>query len=213
MDAKLSCLLKGSIGLIFGGLALVVPGPVLSLFLGIFWVLLIAGIVLCLFIGITSHAEDSFFWFFCSAVLLVIGIVSILFQNLIALLFVLAIGVLAFYAAYSGISLALTRPRSKHFLVAGVIVSSLVLLGFFIHYVPSMSETLAMTVVGTFSFVFGLFAILMGVSMKEGAAAPIPPHVLIFKTCGITVKSAGTEAPSAGIPDQSCEKPDEKPPQ
>ena len=28
MDAKLSCLLKGLIGVIFGGLALVVPGPV-----------------------------------------------------------------------------------------------------------------------------------------------------------------------------------------
>ena len=46
MDAKLSSLLKGLIGVIFGGLALVVPGPVPSFSEGIFWVLLVTGIVL-----------------------------------------------------------------------------------------------------------------------------------------------------------------------
>ena len=212
MDAKLSCLLKGLIGVIFGGLALVVPGPVLALFLGIFWVLLVTGIVLCVLIAITSQAEESFFWFFCAAVLLVIGIVSTVFQNLIALVFVLAIAVLAFYAAYSGISLALTRPRSKYYLVAGAVVSSLVLLGVFVYYVPALSGSLVMTVVGTFSFVFGLFAIMMGISLKVDVAAPIPPHVLIFKTCGLPVKSPGTETSKAGTPDQPGGKSDEKPP-
>jgi uncharacterized membrane protein HdeD (DUF308 family) len=213
MDAKMSCLLKGLIGVIFGGLALIVPGPVLALFLGVFWVILVTGIVLCVLIAITSQAEESFFWFLCAAVLLVIGIVSTVFQDLMALLFVLAIAVLAFYAAYSGISLALTRPRSKYYLVAGVIVSSLVLLGVFIYYVPAMSGSLVLTVVGTFSFVFGLFAMLMGFSIKEGVQEPIPPHVLIFKTCGLPVKSPGTETPSAGTPDQATGQHNEKPPQ
>jgi hypothetical protein len=213
MDAKMSCLLKGLIGVIFGGLALVVPGPVLALFLGIFWVLLVTGIILCVLIAITSQAEESFFWFLCAAVLLVAGIVSTVFQNLIGTLFILAVAVLAFYAAYSGLSLALTRPRSKYYLVGGVIVGSLVLLGFFIYYVPAMSGSLVMTVVGTFSFVFGLFAIIMGFSINEDVQEPVPPHVLIFKTCGILVKSPGSETPSAGIPDQACGKSDEKPPQ
>jgi uncharacterized membrane protein HdeD (DUF308 family) len=212
MDAKLSCLLKGLIGVIFGGLALIVPGPLLSVFLHVFWILLVTGIVLCGLIAITSQAEESFFWFLCAAVLLVAGVVSTIFQDLISLLFALAIAILAFYAAYSGISLALTRPRSKYYLVAGVIASSLVLLGFFIYYVPAMSATLVMTVVGTFSFVFGLFAILMGFSMKEDAPAPVPPHVLIFKTCGLPVKSAGTVTPPTGTPDQSGGQTDEKPP-
>jgi hypothetical protein len=97
--------------------------------------------------------------------------------------------------------------------VAGAIVSSLVLLGVFIYYVPVMSETIVMTVVGTFSFVFGLFAIFMGFSINEGVVAPIPPHVLIFKTCGIPVKSPGTETPSAGTPDQTAGQQNEKPPQ
>lgn len=213
MDAKMSCLLKGLIGVIFGGLVLVVPGPVLSLFLGVFWALLVTGLVLCVIIAITSRAEESFFWFACAAVLLVIGIVSTVFQDLIALLFVLAIAILAFYAAYSGISLALTRPRSKYYLVAGAMVSGLVLLGLFIGYVPAMKATLIMTVVGTFSFVFGLFAIFMGLYIKEELQEPIiPPHVLIFKTCGLPVKSAETVTPSAGTPDQSGGQTNEKSP-
>ena len=55
--------------------------------------------------------------------------------------------------ATSGISFALTRPRSKYYLVAGVIVSSVVLLYIFIRFVPAMSTIIIMTVVGTFSFV------------------------------------------------------------
>ena len=56
MDAKLSCLLKGLIGVIFGGLALTVPGPLLAFFLGIFWIILVTGIVLCVLVAITSPA-------------------------------------------------------------------------------------------------------------------------------------------------------------
>jgi uncharacterized membrane protein HdeD (DUF308 family) len=212
MDAKLSCLLKGLIGVIFGGLALVVPGTVLEFFKGIFWLLLVTGIVFCVLIAITSVAEESFLWFLFSAGLIVVGIIEMLFPNFLSFIFVLVVAVLAFYAGYSGISFALTRPRSKYYLVASVIVSSLILLYIFITFVPAMSAVIIMTVVGTFSFVLGLFAIVMGLNIKEGEAAPIPPHVLILKTCGLPVKSAGTQVPSAGTEDQSCGQPDEKTP-
>jgi uncharacterized membrane protein HdeD (DUF308 family) len=212
MDAKLSCLLKGLIGVIFGGLALVVPGTVLEFFKGIFWLLLVTGIVFCVLIAITSVAEESFLWFLFSAGLIVVGIIEMLFPNFLSFIFVLVVAVLAFYAGYSGISFALTRPRSKYYLVASVIVSSLILLYIFITFVPAMSAVIIMTVVGTFSFVLGLFAIVMGLTIKEGEAAPIPPHVLILKTCGLPVKFAGTQVPSAGTEDPSCGQPDEKPP-
>ncbi|MGB8220251.1 MAG: hypothetical protein WCE46_07710 [Methanoregula sp.] len=212
MDAKLSCLLKGLIGVIFGGLALVVPGTVLEFFKGIFWLLLVTGIVFCVLIAITSVAEESFLWFLFSAGLIVVGIIEMLFPNFLSFIFVLVVAVLAFYAGYSGISFALTRPRSKYYLVASVIVSSLILLYIFITFVPAMSAVIIMTVVGTFSFVLGLFAIVMGLTIKEGEAAPIPPHVLILKTCGLPVKAAGTQVPSAGTEDQSCGQPDEKTP-
>jgi len=213
MDAKLSSLLKGLIGVIFGGLALVVPGPVLSFFEGIFWVLLVTGIVLCALIAITSRVDESFFWFLCAAGLLVIGIIETFFPNTISLVLVLTVAVLAFYAGYSGISFALTRPRSKYYLVAGVIVSSVVLLYIFIRFVPAMSTIIIMTVVGTFSFVLGLFAILMGLTMKEGEAEPIPPHVFILSTCGIPIKTTGNDAPQPTTPDPSSgQQPKENPP-
>ena len=128
-------------------------------------------------------------------------------------IFVLAVAVLAFYAGYSGMSSAPTRPRSKYFLVVGVIVTSVVLLCLFIYYVPAMSTIILMTVVGTFSLVLGLFAIFVGLAMKEGAEAPVPPHVFILSTCGIPIKTAGRDTPQTGTPGQSPVKPEEKPPQ
>ncbi|MFA5332694.1 MAG: hypothetical protein WC342_09980 [Methanoregula sp.] len=199
MDAKLSCLLKGLIGVIFGGLCLVTPGPVLSFFLGIFWILLITAIIFCILIAITSHTEESFFWFLVSALLLIVGIISTIYPGAISLVFALAVAVLAFYAGYSGISLALTRPKSKYIHIAGVIVSSIILLYVFLTYIPSASNYLILTVVGMFALVFGLFDVIMGLNMKENVAAPIPPHVLILKTCGLPAKMPGEESvPSAG---------------
>jgi hypothetical protein len=75
-----------------------------------------------------------------------------------------------------------------------------------------MSTILIMTVVGTFSFVLGLFAIFMGLTVKEGEAAPVPAHVLFLKKCGLPVKPEGKEAPPAGTPDQPGGQPDEKTP-
>ena len=103
MDAKLSCLIYGLVGVIFGGLALTVPDSVLYLFIRVFWLLLVLGIIMCVLIAISSSPEESFFWFPCSAALLVVGIVSAFFPNTLALIFVLVVAVLAFYAGYSGV--------------------------------------------------------------------------------------------------------------
>ena len=182
MDAKLSCLLKGLAGVIFGGLALVVPGPVLAFFTGIFWVLLIAGIIICALIAITSLTDESLFWFLCSAALLVIGIIEMLFPSSLSFVFVLAIAVLAFYAGYTGISCALTRKETKHYLVGAVIASSVILLYIFLTFVPAMRSFIVMTVVGTISFVLGLFAIFIGLTLKEGDEVPVSPHTFIIGT-------------------------------
>lgn len=183
MDAKLSCLLKGLAGVIFGGLALVVPGPVLAFFTGIFWVLLIAGIIICALIAITSLTDESLFWFLCSAALLVIGIIEMLFPSSLSFVFVLAIAVLAFYAGYTGISCALTRKETKHYLVGAVIASSVILLYIFLTFVPAMRSFIVMTVVGTISFVLGLFAIFIGLTLKEGDEVPVSPHTFIINSC------------------------------
>ncbi len=188
MDAKLSCLLKGLAGVIFGGLALMVPQQVLAFFTGIFWILLITGILICILIAITSPAEESLFWFLFSAGLLLIGIIETLFPQSLSLIFVLAVAILAFYAGYTGISCALTRTRSKYYLVTGVIASSVILLYVFLTYVPAMRSFIIMTVVGTISFVLGLFAIFMGISLKEGDELPISPRVFLINNCRLPTK-------------------------
>lgn len=182
MDAKLSCLIYGLVGVIFGGLALTVPDSVLYLFIRVFWLLIILGIVMCVLIAISSSPEESFFWFLCSAALLVVGIVSAFFPNTLALIFVLVVAVLAFYAGYSGGSVALTKPHSKYILIASVIIASIILMYLFVSYIPAMGKEMVMTVVGTFALVLGVFAVVMGVSIKEMPVVPVSPHVLVLNT-------------------------------
>jgi uncharacterized membrane protein HdeD (DUF308 family) len=177
MDAKVSCLVQGLISVIFGGLALIVPDPLLGLFLRIFWFLVIAGIVIFGFLAITSPGEESFFWFILSFGLIIIGIGSVVFSALTRIVFVLAIAVLALYIGYTGIAVALTRPRSKYFLLASVIVSVFVLLVIFFSYVPLLGTNPVMTVVGTILLVFGFFTLLLGLHMKEGTDLPAPPDL------------------------------------
>jgi len=193
MDAKTSCQLKGLAGVIFGGLALVVPGSLLAFFTGIFWILLITGIVLSILIAISSPADESFFWFLCAVGLLVVGIVELIFPDSLSFIFILAVAFLAFYAGYTGIACALTHEKTKKYLVGGVFAASAILLYVFLTYVPSMQSYLVMTVVGTISFVLGLFAILMGVTVKDSAAVPPSPRTLILSRIKINPATAPEE--------------------
>jgi uncharacterized membrane protein HdeD (DUF308 family) len=183
MDAKLSCYIKGLIGVIFGCLALLVPEITLSTFLKIFWVLIILGLIISVFLAITSHSEGSLFWFLVATVLMIIGVCSFLFPELVALVFILAIAVVAFYSGLSGITLALTRPKSKYYLIGGAFVITIAFLIFIAWYVPSIIQhNPILTVVGAFALVFGLFSIVMGWHIKEHpvtapANVPVTPPV------------------------------------
>jgi len=190
MDAKMACQLKGLAGVIFGGLALVLPGPVLAFFTGIFWILLVIGMILCILVAITAHSEESLFWFLCAAGLLVIGIGEMIFPYTLSFIFVLAVAVLAFYAGYTGISCALTRNKTKYYLVGAVIASSIILLFVFLAFVPPMRSFIVMTVVGTISLVLGLFAIFIGLTLKEDDAVPVSPHTFIINSCKIQINPA-----------------------
>lgn len=177
MDAKLSCLVKGLIGIIFGSLALLVPELTLNTFKALFLVLVGLGLVICIFLAITSHSEGSLFWFLAGTVLMIVGICSLIFPDLIAILFLIAIAALAFYSGLEGILLALTRPRSKYYLIGGTFVIALLLLVFIIKYVPSLIYDPILMVLGVFSLVFGIFSILMGLYIKEKPVTPVavPP--------------------------------------
>jgi uncharacterized membrane protein HdeD (DUF308 family) len=162
MDTKLSCLIKGAIGVIFGLLVLLIPDIIITTFYALFWGLIGLGIAAFLLLAITSKSDESLFWFGLSALLLVIGAASFFAPYLVAILFVLGIAGIAFYSGFSDITLALAHPKTKYILIPGMFVSGAILLGVLIWYFPAVSKNLVLTVLGTFSLVFGIFSILMG---------------------------------------------------
>ena len=183
MDAKLSCLVKGLIGVIFGGLALTVPDFTSDTFLLLFRVLIGIGLIISIFLAITSHSEGSLFLFLAATVFLIIEIVSFIFPDLITIIFLLAIAVLAFYSGLSGITLALTRPKSKYYLIGGTFIVAVILLVLLFLYMPAKQEDSILTTLGVFSLVFGVFSFLMGWHIKEEPAIPAPVHMT--KTCNL----------------------------
>lgn len=172
MDTKLSCLVKGLIGVIFGSLALIVPELTLKTFNTLFLVLAGLGLIVCIFLAITSHREGSLLWFLAGTVLVIAGICSLIFPGLVAIVFLLAIAALAFYSGLEGILLALSRPRSKYYLIGGAAAVAIILLILIIMYVPSLVYDPILMVLGVFSLVFGMFSILMGVYFKEEPVGP-----------------------------------------
>ena len=176
MDTKLSCLIQGVIGIVFGLLALLVPDITLATFYALFWVLLVVGIVGFLLLAITSKSDDSMFWFTLSAVLLVIGAFSFFAPAIVAIIFLLLIAGVAVYSGFFDITLALTHPKTKYILIPGMFIAGVALLGGLIWYFPGVSKYLLLTVLGTFAVVFGIFSILLGWYMQDEPHEPDGKH-------------------------------------
>ena len=167
MDTRLSCLIWGIIGVVFGLLALLFPELLLVTFYGMF--LLLAGLTMAifLFLAITSRSEDSMFWFGLSAVLLVVIVLSFLVQIVVQIIFLLIIAGIAFYNGFNDITLALTHPKTKYFLIPGMFIAGAILLAGLLWYFPVLYDNLIIVILGNFAFVFGLVSILMGLYQKE----------------------------------------------
>ena len=171
LDSKTSCLLRGIVGVIFGFLALVIPEVTLNTFYGFFWALIILAIILFLFLAITGRGEESMLWFGLSAGLLVIGVLSIMVQELTEYLFILLIAAVAIYNGFTDITLALEHPRTKYILIPGMIIAAIIILITLFVYFPGFVNYLFLSVVGTFALVFGLFSILLGFYNTDVPAA------------------------------------------
>jgi len=167
MDTRLSCLIWGTIGVVFGLVALLFPEPLLVTFYGMF--LLLAGLTMAifLFLAITSRSEDSMFWFGLSAVLLVIIVLSFLVQLIVEIIFLLIIAGIAFYNGFTDITLALTHPKTKYILIPGMFIAGVILLAALLWYYPVLYDNLIIVILGNFAFVFGLVSIMMGLYQKE----------------------------------------------
>jgi uncharacterized membrane protein HdeD (DUF308 family) len=162
LDVKMSCLLRGIVGVIFGFLALMLPEITIGAFYGFFWILLGLGIAVLLFLAITSKNDEALLWFGLAAVLLVIGVVSFIFPGFVALLFILIIAGIAIYNGFNDITLALAHPKTKYYLIPAMIIAGIVFLSVLFYYFPGFERNLFLSVVGTFALVFGLFSIILG---------------------------------------------------
>ncbi|PKL68438.1 MAG: hypothetical protein CVV30_11035 [Methanomicrobiales archaeon HGW-Methanomicrobiales-1] len=167
MDTKISCIIQGAVGIIFGLLALLVPEITLATFYALFWVLLAVGIAGFLLLAITSKSDDSMFWFTLSAGLLVVGAISFFAPAIVAIIFLLLIAGVAVYSGFFDITLALTQPKTKYILIPGMFITGGLLLGGLIWYFPDVLKNLFLTVLGTFALIFGLFSILLGWYVKD----------------------------------------------
>lgn len=167
LDTKTSCLLRGIVGVIFGFLALMIPGPLLLTFSGLFLVLVGLGMALFLFLAITAKSDESMLWFGMAAVLLIIGVLSFAFSGFIAIIFILIIVGIAAYNGFTDITLALTHHKTKFIIIPAMIMSGLAILILFYFYFPNFSQHIDLSIVGTLALVFGLFSIGLGYYRPE----------------------------------------------
>jgi hypothetical protein len=162
MDTRLSCLIWGIIGVVFGLLALLFSEILLATFYGMFLLLAGLAVAIFLFLAITSRGDESLFWFGLSAGLLIMIVLSFLVQFIVEIIFLFIIAGIAFYNGFTDITLALTRPK--------MFISGSILLAALLWYYPALYDNLVKLVIvilGNFAFVFGLVSILMGLFQKE----------------------------------------------
>jgi uncharacterized membrane protein HdeD (DUF308 family) len=162
LDSKTSCLLRGIVGVIFGCLALSIPKEVTLGFYGLFWILIGLAMALFLFLAITARGDESMLWFGLSAALLLIGVISFMITQFVAVILILTIAAIAIINGFADISLALAHPRTKYILIPGMIITAILVLAGLFYYFPHFEENLFLSVVGTFALVFGLFSIILG---------------------------------------------------
>ena len=179
-DTNTSCLMRGIVGVIFGILALLLPEITRSTFYALFWILIILGIAVFIFLAITARAEESMLWFGLSAALLIVGVVSIIFAGFIALLFILIILAVAIYNGFTDITMALTHPKTKFILIPVMILTACVVLGALFYYFPDFEKNLFLSIAGTFALIFGLYSVLFGFYRPEEEETPSIP----VGTCG-----------------------------
>lgn len=154
--------MRGIVGIIFGILALLVPDITLGTFYGLFWLLIIVGIALFGFLAITGTGDESVLWFGLAAALLIAGVVSIIYSDFVAILFILIIAGIAIYNGFTDIMLALEHPKTKYILIPAMILAGLAFLAALFYYFPGFEKNLYLSIVGTFAMVFGVFSVLLG---------------------------------------------------
>jgi uncharacterized membrane protein HdeD (DUF308 family) len=193
MELNLSCIIKGTIAIIFGLLALVLPDQTLETFGYLFGAFIIAGIVIFMLLATTSRSDESTFWFGLSLGLVIIGVVSLFIPYIAALMFLFIVAGAAFYSGFTDITYALEHPKTKYVLISGMFLIGVLFLAVLIRFFPftvASYQRSIFTALGSFALVFGLCSILIGV-YPSAETIPVKPaeppapksRILTFGTC------------------------------
>ncbi|MCX6691263.1 MAG: DUF308 domain-containing protein [Methanoregula sp.] len=161
-------ILKGIIGIIFGIIAVAIPGFTLGTLFTIFGLFIIAAGIIAFLFAVTSHPKDSSPWFWISLFILALGLLSVVFPEVIAFSFAILIAGWALVTGIFDLERCITGSRYYYYLFGGMLGTFIVLLLALFYFIPLLRENYLMTTFGTFAFVFGVFSLVIGEMIITG---------------------------------------------
>ena len=161
-------ILKGILGIIFGIIAVALPGFALGALFTIFGLFIIAAGIIAFLFAVTSHDKDSSLWFWFSLGILALGLLSVLFPEVIAFSFAIIIAGWALITGIVDLERCITGSRYYYYLFGGMTGTFIVLLLALFYFIPAWRENYLMTTFGTFAFVFGVFSLVIGEMIITG---------------------------------------------
>ncbi len=161
-------ILKGVIGIIFGIIAVAIPGFTLGTLFTIFGLFIIAAGIIAFLFAVTSHPKDSSPWFWISLGILALGLLSVLFPEVIAFSFAILIAGWALVTGIFDLERCITGSRYYYYLFGGMLGAFIVLLLALFYFIPALREDYLMTTFGAFAFVFGVFSLVIGEMIIKG---------------------------------------------
>jgi uncharacterized membrane protein HdeD (DUF308 family) len=161
-------ILKGILGIIFGIIAVAIPGFTLGTLFTIFGLFIIAAGIIAFLFAVTSHDKDSSPWFWISLGILALGLLSVLFPEVIAFSFAIIIAGWALVTGIFDLERCITGSRYYYYLFGGMTGTFIVLLLALFYFIPVLREDYLMTTFGTFAFVFGVFSLVIGEMIITG---------------------------------------------
>ena len=140
-------ILKGVIGIIFGIIAVAIPGFALGALFTIFGLFIIAAGIIAFLFAVTSHPKDSSPWFWISLGILALGLLSVIFHEVIPGVIAFSFAILiAGWALVTGIfdlERCITGRRYYYYLFGGMTGTFIVLLLALFYFMPAFPRNSA----------------------------------------------------------------------
>ncbi|HRY75435.1 MAG TPA: DUF308 domain-containing protein [Methanoregulaceae archaeon] len=159
---------KGILGIIFGLLLIAVPKFTLGAFLALFGILLIAAGVISFLFAVTSRQTDTLFWFMVSGAIVVLGILAFFIPDFFSAVFAVIVAGWALITGVWDLDRYICGHRKFYAIMTGLILVSLAVIAIDLRYFPVLRASYLATICGSFAFVFGVFATILGWMIISG---------------------------------------------